>query len=283
MRKALFLPLLGVLLSSPLYAQNAANPGALIDTSSKYCFEHPSEVSAKCVAGFPLIPPSFASKTPILLSTPPPGGPDAQQIADAYKKKSKKQAHDFVSGLPSTAPVTNMEPESTPRPTSIGGSDSHSISTPTCDSDCQQQHYEQNYAIGAALGSGVSSVVGGLWTRHRINSFCKKNPAGQWNFPDGSVMSCASWKAGKPVREWPVPPDVQAEDQSLAKQAYGLMKDMRSDLADIENAPAGSYPPGAAEQAKLNWQKMRDIYCEDSPAGAMYTGLSGTKQVCPSK
>lgn len=61
--------------------------------------------------------------------------------------------------------------------------------------EIQQQNYAAGYTAGYAVGEGVGNMVGALLERHRVNSFCKKHPAGWWRFSNGSKITCAAWNA----------------------------------------------------------------------------------------
>lgn len=267
MRRMLaIVPLVGALLCPAAFGQKPVD----INAMSAYCFEHAGEISNRCVAGLPLIPRS--SPTMEIEPLSPPTGPNVDQIAGAYKAKLHKQDKDFRSGIapsstsvafPKPQPTTNSQPD-------LSGA-------PACGANCQQSGYQQSYEAGEAMGSAISSIVGGLWARHKINSYCKKHPEGGWKFSDGSTMSCASWNAKKPVRVWPASAANQAQIRRISEQSHSLMEELRQDLQQEAGAPPGSYPD--TEQLRQSWLDMRNIYCEHNP-GAPYTDLAGQVENC---
>lgn len=141
----------------------------------------------------------------------------------------------------------------------------------------ESTEYQSGYIIGQQLGNAIGAGI----QRHRINSFCKKNgDSGYWKLPDGSIVTCASVNARRPVREWPAQrssyaplPDPVLQDQG--RRAYDLMESLRHNLTGLDpNADAGVVP-----EARNSWGQMRDIYCEASP-GTAYIDLEGHQQTC---
>lgn len=142
----------------------------------------------------------------------------------------------------------------------------------------QREEFESGYVVGQAIGNGLAVAI----QKHHIKSFCKKNgDTGYWRFEDGSIVTCASINAGRPVREWPAQaqrPDPALQSDGL--QAYDLMESLRKALPDVDAVNGGTFGPSFVEDVKKNWANMRDIYCKASP-GAVYTDLQSQQQTCP--
>lgn len=142
----------------------------------------------------------------------------------------------------------------------------------------QREEFESGYVVGQSIGNGLAVAI----QKHHIKSFCKKKgDTGYWRFDDGSIITCASINAGRPVREWPA--QAQRPDSSLQSdglKAYNLMESLRKDLPDMDAANGGTFGPSFVEDVKKNWANMRNIYCKASP-GAAYTDLQNQQQTCP--
>jgi hypothetical protein len=55
----------------------------------------------------------------------------------------------------------------------------------------QQQARQAGQQLGAASGNLMITLI----IRHRINTFCSKNPGGWWNLSNGTRVHCSDWNA----------------------------------------------------------------------------------------
>jgi hypothetical protein len=154
-----------------------------------------------------------------------------------------------------------------------GGSTSQTqITGPVCDAGCQQQQaaaqQQQYFEAGQRLGQGVGLLVGTLVERHRMKSFCKKNPSGYWRFANGSVLSCS----GGPV--------VSQDELDWANTAKPLMDELRDSSVQMASFKSdNSAVRDSLDQSRDSWLRMRDMYCKGYPRGS-YVDLDGNQQVC---
>lgn len=154
----------------------------------------------------------------------------------------------------------------------------------------EQAEYNAGYAMGSALGAGIAIAV----QKHRLHSFCKKNPTGVFNnegafsgtpCPDAPLnasqqASVDEFCANNPGRKAKVglrtigcftPPPVPN-----LKWARWEMGALRTDY----QAQVALKSPGV-EQARVDWFTWNSVFCGLSSSKASYKGLDGKKKHCP--
>jgi len=156
----------------------------------------------------------------------------------------------------------------------------------------QQRDYEAGAAAGQVIGSGITVAI----ENHRINSYCKSNPAGIYIADAGIRTLCPN----SPLNNWEQQQiDSYCEDNPGSSMGFGKhmvqcvtapdtpnlkwaiweLKSWRwdythqKDKAVIANAATG-------DQMRERWEYWRGIYCQLSQSGATYKDLSGKKQHC---
>jgi len=195
-----------IFLIGPMFAraQNAAGAGASSSGNAKYCADHPTD-SAKCLPpgdGIPPLPkPQPPPPTPIGPVAVPATAPtaDPQQAVDQFKAQA---ANNQAAIRPATAPVpaTSAQAWQNIQRQVNEQNEQNAIQEQQIEQQNeamreQQKQYQtqqqRNFQSGQQMGAGGARLAILLVQRHKMKSFCKKNPGGVWRRGDGATVACS--------------------------------------------------------------------------------------------
>jgi hypothetical protein len=201
---ACFSLFLSLFSASGLHAQDVSGTGASgTDAAIRYCADHPSDTS-KCITPdkdkpaiplpspdvhqLPMVPASKAVNACPGCSTsdapevdlPAPVPVNAQADPDWNRINEQIQEQNAADASQQAAEDSNTQDAARQR---------------AAQNAAAQQQQQQNYQAGYAEGQAAGGVLVFLIERHRINSYCKKNPKGGWQFADGTTTTCQAWLA----------------------------------------------------------------------------------------
>jgi hypothetical protein len=120
-------------------------------------------------------------------AAPPQPIDPSKILKDAAAATNKKQ--------PQPTPSPSFQPAVPPPSVTTDSEEQQQLRRQEAQDAEQTAKQRQAYENGQRIGSAGGSLMVALIVRHRINSFCKKNPSGSWTFANGNRIYCSGWNA----------------------------------------------------------------------------------------
>jgi len=185
-------------------AQSAAGAGVSSSVTPKYCADHPTD-SAKCLPpgdGIPPLPkpqpPPPASVGPVVVPTPAPVA-DPQQAIDQFNAQAARNEA-AIKAATAPVPATSAQAWQNIQRQVNEQNEQNAIQEQQIEQQNeamreQQKQYQaqeqRNFQSGQQMGAGGARLAILLAQRHKMKSFCKKNPGGVWRRGDGATFACS--------------------------------------------------------------------------------------------